>query len=416
MNAKVLLLSCVVAAILVFQPYIQMVVELRLPFWHIDTPIADVVGLILLLSCPLWLQMETRCKIPPLAPAWYGVFLLAALLSTITFQNTFADYSAIDSLKWTLRKPVFFYLAYGFALPLAISRCPERLMIRVLWAALATVVVLSIITSIGRIMAGKGFWWQAIPGLTNNHKTLAVWLAPWVPWLWFKRKEKVFLLLLICAAAALVLSSSKAALLSAVLGVLWWLPYGRQHLFSRARVVLSTAIVCFGLSVGIPSTLHSPTILAELDDRIHLSVRMRMLLDAARSRHSLNLRAWEQFGARPLFGTGPGSSTHFEMHTFPHYRVNGVNAHGAPQQLIGETGLIGLGSWMMFLIHGTKNALTSVGQKENRWAWLGVLFVLHFGLLTSTEVFSMTHWIPLGVGWAGISGAFSRTSMETPCA
>ena len=152
MKSTVLLLSIVVASIVFFQPYISMVFALKLPFWHLDAPVADLFGVLLLLFSPVWLRLPPRSRIPTLAPVWYGGFLLAVVLSAVTYHGSYTDYSTVTAMKWTLRKPIFLYLAYGLALPLAISRCPKRLIMRVLYAAIMTAAVLSIVTSVGRII------------------------------------------------------------------------------------------------------------------------------------------------------------------------------------------------------------------------------------------------------------------------
>src|SRR5204862_114366 len=44
-----------------------------------------------------------------------------------------------------------------------------------------------------------------------------------------------------------------------------------------------------------------------------------------------------------------GANVRFEQQTFPDYRVNGVDAHGAIQKVGSEYGLLGLGAWLTFV-------------------------------------------------------------------
>ena len=83
------------------------------------------------------------------------------------------------------------------------------------------------------------------------------------------------------------------------------------------------------------------------------------------------------------------------MVEFPHYRINGVEAHGVIQKVGSELGLAGLVAWGAF----TGGLFVVVVRRRRNHAWVGVLVCLHVNLLTSTEAFTMTHWIPLGLAW-----------------
>ena len=132
-------------------------------------------------------------------------------------------------------------------------------------------------------------------------------------------------------------------------------------------------------------------------------LQSKTMLDAARSRHSLNKRAWSMVVDR-LLGQGPETSVLLERVTFPDYRINGVDAHGAIQKVASETGILGLGAWGAFTV-GTGLAL------RRRWRAAGGAFTgmpeattatfctLHANLLLSTETFSPTHWGPLALAW-----------------
>ena len=92
------------------------------------------------------------------------------------------------------------------------------------------------------------------------------------------------------------------------------------------------------------------------------------------------------------------------MVEFPHYRINGVDAHGVVPKVAAETGLLGLGAFTAFTVLGgvALRRRWTGDTSDPRWAWLGVAAALHVNLLFSTETFTMTHWIPLGLAWAAV--------------
>jgi O-antigen ligase len=150
--------------------------------------------------------------------------------------------------------------------------------------------------------------------------------------------------------------------------------------------------------VGMLAALYGP-----------LLARSHAQLDAARSRHSLDKRALAMVTERPALGEGGGANVRREMVTFPHYRVNGVDAHGAIQKVASEYGVVGLAGWLAFV--------GAVGARLARRAPVGALLpdglappqlavglwatfvALHVNLLLSTETFSQTHWAPLALVW-----------------
>jgi O-antigen ligase len=258
--------------------------------------------------------------------------------------------------------------------------------------------VISAGSSVLRIVAGHGFWFTSLEGLTPNHKTLAVWMAPFVPWLLWRRDRW----LIVLVAAALLLSTSKSAWAIALLGAAWTIHHDGRPLVARWRITTAVVAGAALLSIALPAALNSPSTLAEIEQRTGLGIEARMMLDAARSRQSLTARSAQMLARRPLLGQGPGTSVHVEQVEFPHYRVNGVDAHGVLQKVASETGVLGLGAWLAFTIALGWRAASRVVPGSTRgaaWAWLGVLVCLHASLLTSTEAFTMTHWIPLGLSW-----------------
>jgi hypothetical protein len=262
--------------------------------------------------------------------------------------------------------------------------------------------LLSIATSLGRLFGGDGLWFRPVAGLTPNHKTFAVAMAGALPlivqlldskpgdsWringIWARAAQCSFGLALI----AIALSASKTAYLTTLvgLGLFWPRPNATispiRPLSLRPRWVVPT--LCLGLLLAY----YAPVL-----------IRSKAMLDATRSRHSLNERAWEMFNYQPLIGAGSGMSTEIELITFPHYRVNGVEAHGVIQKVAGETGLVGLFGygWFMF---STLGALRRRARHEDGLgqAAIGTWVTLHSNLILSTEVFSPTHWVPFAICW-----------------
>jgi O-antigen ligase len=132
-----------------------------------------------------------------------------------------------------------------------------------------------------------------------------------------------------------------------------------------------------------------------------LFMQSNAMLDAARSRHSLNERALEMFASNPLLGAGSGMGPHYEQVTWPHYRVNGVDTHGVIQKIASETGLLGLAGYGLFmsstgvvLLRRRRRQSDAISQ-----AALCTWATLHTNLLLSTEVLSPTHWLPFAVAW-----------------
>jgi O-antigen ligase len=107
------------------------------------------------------------------------------------------------------------------------------------------------------------------------------------------------------------------------------------------------------------------------------------------------------FLRHPISGSGSGSNVFYEMVTFPHYRVNGIDAHGVIQKIASETGILGTLAYVSFVVLATRGLWRrwdrrplGVGYPE-----LATWALLHLNLLLSTEAFSPTHWIPLGIIW-----------------
>lgn len=370
--------------LVVTQSFIDLEVSADLGSWHANLPVVDLCALLLL---PLGLVGLTRSPAPLPAPAAFGLFGLASALSI------FSAHVPDAAFHHFLRKPLFLYMAYGMGLAWIAARwAPRALLHRALLAWMAATALVSLVTSVGRIGAGNALWYGAISGLTPNHKTLAVSLAGGLPlvlglataspgWLTPTTRRRARGVVA-GALLAIFLSASKTAWLAAALGVALFFP-ARRPLACRPRVIAPA------LTLGVATALLAP-----------LLIGSKTMLDAARSRHSLNKRAAVMFTAYPLLGAGTGMNVHVEQVTFPDYRVNGVDAHGVVQKVASETGLLGLAGMTGFAVLGAVALRRrTTGPGDPAWGSLATWGTLHFSLLLSTETLSPTHWVPLGLAW-----------------
>jgi len=367
MNHVVLVL---VAIILITHPYIDLELAQSIGAWNANAPIADLAALALL---PLALRTPTT---PLPGVRGYGLFLVAAVAGIAVGLDP------AHSAHFLVRKPLFLYLVYGIGLARVVAQSvPTARTRQLILVGLGVAASISIATSLGRIVAGHSLWYAAIHGLTPNHKTLAVTLAGWLPLLLAgitgnadRRGNRLVVGLVLIAIA---MSMSKTAWITTVFGLGWCWPRNRplSRRASFAAPVLALALV---FAAAAPLMLGSKT-----------------MLDAARSRHSLNQRAWMMVQQNPLVGTGAGTNTVVEMATYPHYRINGVDAHGVIQKVTSETGLVGLAGFAWFVL-GTGATLR---RRPEATAALGTWAALHINLLLSTETFSPTHWVPLAIAW-----------------
>lgn len=369
------LILALLLGVLLFQDLIDLELAFDIGGWHANAPVVDLLALALLLAV-----VPGYVKSPIPAPGWQGyvLFLVASLLSIR---------AAVDpgsALHHLVRKPLFMYVTYGCGLAWAVARLAEPRLLRrgVLAWAIGTAAI-SLAASAGRIQAGETLWFQSIAGITPNHKTLTVAMAGWVPMLLLWRDRPAARAALALVGLAVLASASKTAWITLAFGLAWCFP--------RARPLTSRPTLAVPLFAGaLALAIYAPLLL-----------RSKAMLDAARSRHSINLRAWEMFTEHPWFGSGSGMNVRHELVTFPHYRVNGVDAHGVIQKITSETGVVGLLGFLAF------TAMTGLALRR-RWrcggdgldhAALGVWCALHLNLLLSTETFSPTHWVPLGLCW-----------------
>lgn len=352
------------AAILVSFPYIALELSWPLTGRALNAPVADVAALFL---APLGLWAARRGNQWPTGLRSFAVFLCVGAVSAVL-----ADAPAEALHEW-LRKPVFSGVVYGVGAFAIVATLPRIDGVRT--ALLAGIVIASLIslaTSVDRILSGDTLWFSAISGLTNNHKTIVVALAPALVLAWGWAPTRASKIIVGLGVIAVALSLSRTAWIAMAVGACWFIVWRGQSLAARRGLVATVAIL------GVVSATYGPLVTGSLAQ-----------LDALRSRHSIDLRAARLFAEHPLVGAGPGASVRDEAQTFPHYRVNGVDAHGAIQKIGSEYGLLGMIAYGVFAF-GAANA---VRRKHRPGEGIWPAFVaLHANLLLSTEVFNQTHW------------------------
>ena len=373
----VLLLAVVLAS----SGFIDLELSLDIGPWHANAPVADVAALCLL---PLGASAILRGTATPMPLLPWGAVCAAALVSLVNSPHP------VEGAHFLLRKVMFPGAAFGIGVAAVVAGLvPPSTTRHLLVVGMGITGVLSAVTSAARLLAGNALWWSRIGGLTPNHKTLAVALAGGLPLalgIAFGpegRPRTAARVVCVASLLAILLSLSKAAWLGAAVGIAWFVPRTRP-LATRPRVLVPVVALALAVLTALPFISGS-----------------RAMLDAARSRHSLNKRAWGMFSAHPIIGAGAGISTEVETVTFPDYRVNGVDAHGVLQKVGGEMGLVGLGMWTWFTA-STGRALWRRRQSihaPHLWGCSGAFVTLHVQLLLSTEAFSCTHWAPLAVAW-----------------
>ena len=380
-------------AVLLTQSFIDLELSASLGGWVANAPLADLGALGLLGAAVLCRTVGPWKNLPGVRG--YGAFALVALASA---GVSFAPGDAVHA--W-LRRIVVPFAACGVGVAAwarAPALRPRLCQLLVLW--MATTAAVSLGSSLARVAGGNALWFSALEGLTPNHKTLAVSLAGGLPLVLFQRDGRRSVdAVLGLALVAIALSLSKTAWITAALALALFFPQGRP----LARRPGRTAPLVL---LAMVAALLAPVVLGS-----------RAMLDAARSRHSLNKRAVAMVLDRPVLGQGPGTNVLVEQVTFPDYRVNGVDAHGVLQKVASETGLLGLGTYGWFWV-GTTGLLVrrwrAAGARYEGASWgaLATHATLTSNLLLSTEAFSCTHWVPFGVA-VGLSAAV-RPARGTP--
>ncbi len=391
MNRWVSLIGAILLGLLLLVwPYIDLELAAPIGRWAFNAPLADLAALLL---APLGAFSLLAVGLPPsarrplmLAASGYAVLLAAGLVGALVSNE------AAAALHEWVRKPLFFGLVYGVGVAgwmLTTERTEAAR--RGLVVAVAVCTAVSLVTSAGRILAGDTLWFQDVQGLTNNHKTLAVALAPALPLLWGwpgHVPDRLTKTVVALGALGLVASMSRTAWISAAVAASFFVMWRGRPLAALRGLVPALLVI------GVLAATYGHRVTGSLAQK-----------DALRSRHSLDKRAWSLWVESPLHGAGPGASVRAEVSTFPDYRVNGVDAHGVIQKVGSEYGVVGLSG--LFATIGALGLALGRRHRVGEGLWPAFL-ALHVNLLFSTETFSQTHWailaLVLGLGFRARAG------------
>lgn len=365
---------CVLVAIAILTfPYIDLKIALPIGSWQMDAPIGDIAAAALLGVVGLAIVLRRWTATPLPGAVGYAIIVVAG---AVALPNALDAHASLHTL---VRKVIFSWIAYGGAVAWVIARVfPDVWLRRLLRGSLAIVAALSLATSIGRIGAGNALWFSAIEGFTNNHKTLAVAMAPVAVLVWSGR-SRVDRAAAALAFVAIALSLSRTAWIASGIGMLYFVNWRGRPLSSLRFLVPAVLIL------GIGAATYGPVRWGSVTQK-----------DALRSRQSLDRRAWEMFSAHPLVGMGAGTGVIVVQQTFPDYRVNGVETHGVIQKVGSEHGALGLVGYAFFF--GAMARRVRSRHYDGNGSWPTFL-ALHANLLFSTEAFTITHWLPLGIVW-----------------
>lgn len=369
-NALRVVALTLAAVVVVTSPYIDLAVDREAFGLHLDTPWADLAAAALI---PVAVTvLGPRRAVPPAWIAW-------AMLLGVGAIGAMRSDAPAASLQALVRKPLFLWVAYGGALAAVVTTSPRGWARSTLRVTVTGAAVVLLASSIGRIAAGEGLWIRAIDGLTHNHKTVAVALVPAMVLLWAERRGRLDAWILALTTVSVVASASRTAWIALAAALAYLVVVNGRPLAARRGAVLAV------VAAGSLAAIYGPVLTRSISQ-----------LDAARSRHALNVRATEMLARGPLVGMGAGASVRWEAVTFPHYRVNGVDAHGAPQKVAAEHGILGLIAWTVATVWMALRVRGAAVGRRGTALWAAFV-ALHVNLLFSTETFSQTHWAMLGV-------------------
>lgn len=376
-------------------------VDWRVVYGAVDVPVADLLamgiagsfGLVLLRGRGATFgALTSEGPQAPLAlPAAFGwmAFITASLAGCVLAG---AD---SEMYYFVARKPLFCWVVYGAGLAGVIRLLPAASLRSLGYAHAVWLSGLILPPAVWLVVHGHGGATLELEGLINNHKLLAVALAPWLGALWRWRPliggrlGAYAWLILGLSAVAVLTSMSKAAWVTAVVSLGAFVEW-------RGRPVLARPALSAGLAgIGILTMIALPFATGGVE-----------MIDSFDSRWSLNVRAWNMFVEHPLRGWGPGTATRWLMNDPRHYRIDGVDAHGVIQKVASENGLLGLAAYLLaylwFLRYFWRAATAGSNDRHVQGAALLGLG-LQLNLLLSTDYFSSAHWGSLAIALGIVS-------------
>jgi len=188
----------------------------------------------------------------------------------------------------------------------------------------------------------------------------------------------------------LILTRSRGAFLALVCGTFLMLIAHRKFIW----IALFSVLVCATVAL-LPHAMV-----------IHLDITNKE--QSIVERLSLWNRAWDVVAARPVTGTGINTyaAVHERYDKTKDWRVRGYYAHNGYLQVAAETGMTGLGLFLLFLVLFLRHTILKIKRRPNLWdraAGYGLLAgIFNFLLLTAVDTVMhnqqsvMAFWFLLG--------------------
>lgn len=376
--------------------------ELRLPAFSdptlarifgggINVPWSDVVGLVLLV-----VVIRKFRRIPSWLWAILGLFVLSGVLSVMNAPD------ALRSLKYVIYPVALTILMYGFLPTLTIES--DRTMERVLWtvygvgifAALVGVASIFLFPAIGGFPVARPIGIGNFFPLGTNHNSLAQTLIVAIP-IGFalaagRRSVRIGSWLMVAVA---ILTFSRMAFI--VLGLMGLEYLSVRYMKQRAAYWKAVGI---GALVVIPLVMLAALFSAGEGARGSFAARTAMT-DAS-------LVIWSH---NPIFGGGAGSWLERLAREPRYVEFFGapVEAHGFPQKILAEQGIVGLLTFGMLLFGMLRFKPKDALSRALMFAAVGMVIYE----LSDTSYYTAKFWLPIGLAFAyahrsGITNAFDR--------
>lgn len=380
--------------LIILAPFLEWTIPLGPTHY---APIADIVGLLLMLLVVGWGIRGHRWVLPPRPLLLTYAAFVAAGIASLTFSP-----DPLLSVQHLLRFILFPFLVYAL-LPLQVLH------------RLSYVKALSaLLLSIGLMISLLGLWTLFFPWeesgvfrvtsplvfgrfpLGRSPNLLAESLLPLLPigWAWLMTrpndKKEIWMTGVVCLMAAVtLLTLSRAAWIAfavmASLLVLWGGRWSLRHFATKLRGVFMLLIPFVILMILL---LGSPLVESSNANRLTLqSIAMGM------------------FHRHPFVGSGLG--TFFEqVSNDPYYRLefgDPLDAHGFPQKLLAETGVLGLLSFILFFVVLVVWGKKSIDQFQDplRKSW-ALAYLISVITVLVTQVFNTTTFTAKLWLWVGL--------------
>lgn len=389
-------------------PWQRNVYSQRLFGGSIDIPFSDAFALAGLLSVGLWVLKSDGWK-----SAWKRLPFLGSYVTLVgahvlsAFSSAQPDFVGV--VKFSMRPVAFSYAAF-VALPTVLLRRwkdVRRSFALFVWGAgafalqgFASLFVDERWTTISLHRARPLPIFGYYP-IGANHNTLAEWLvvaapfalalASWThhrklrPWLMGLAGFCALIALLTFARSAWIVVACELALLFATV----WRPYVQKiwKVFSHFAWILVVPFVGYMLSFS-------------LSQQVSTSTDARAMLTGI---------AWRWFSLHPLVGAGAGTFVAHVGSTWAYRLLFGgaMDAHGVFQKLFAETGLVGVGAYLLVtgvIVHLAWVAIKRIGWEHRMgqglmYSAVGIMGAWIYQIFNTTY-WSAKLWLPIGLFFA----------------